>query len=83
MLAPGIITILRYYLGLSQVALADQSGASFAHLNEIENGKVYGMITKFRKLAEYFTIVTNDLLGVQDAFFQVMHPAAYLTSCQV
>ena len=78
-----VITILRYYLGLSQVALANQSGASFADLNEIENGKVYGMITKFRKLAEYLhipvhTIVTNDLLGVPDAFFQAMHPAAYL-----
>lgn len=78
-----IITILRYYLGLTQMTLAERSGVSFADLNEIENGQVYGTIAKFSRVADYLhvpvhTIVTNDFLGVPDAFFCAMHRTAYL-----
>ena len=78
-----IVTILRYYLGLTQMKLAEQAGVSFADLNEIENGQVYGTIAKFRRLADYLhipvhTVVTNDILGVPEMFFQEMPGAPYL-----
>ena len=78
-----IITILRYYLGLTQMKLAEQAGVPFADLNEIENGQVYGSIAKFRRLANCLhipvhTIVTNDILGVPDSFFREVEPATYL-----
>ena len=78
-----IVTILRYYLGLTQMKLAEQAGLSFADLNEIENRQVYGTIAKFRRLANYLhvpvhAIVNNDILGVPEAFFRVMQPVAYL-----
>ena len=77
-----IVTIIRYYLGLTQVELAKRAGISFADLNEIEQGQVYGTISKFRKLAEYLhvpvhTVVTNDILSVPEKFFKKMRPAEY------
>lgn len=70
-----IVTILRYYLGLSQSELAEKSGVSYADVNEIENKPNNGMIEKYRKLAECLlvpvhTIVMNDALGVPETFFQ-------------
>lgn len=63
--------------------MAEQAGVSYADLNEIENGQVYGSIAKFRRLANclhipVYTIVTNDILGVPDSFFREVEPAAYL-----
>ena len=63
--------------------MAEQAGVSYADVNEIENGQVYGSIAKFRRLANCLyvpvhTIVTNDILGVPDSFFREMKPAAYL-----
>ena len=78
-----IVTILRYYLGLTQTELAKQTGVSFADVNEIENGKVYGTITKFQKLANYFhvpvhVIATNAVGDIPERFFAEMPPAEYL-----
>lgn len=39
-----IVTILRYYLGLSQSELAERSGVSYADVNEIENKPNSGLI---------------------------------------
>ena len=70
-----VVTILRYYLGLSQMELADKSGVSYADVNEIENKPNNGMIEKYCKLAECLhvpvhTIVMNDVLSVPEMFFQ-------------
>lgn len=70
-----IVTILRYYLGLSQSELAERSGVSYADVNEIENKPNSGLIAKYAKLANCLhvpvhTIVMNDILSVPEAFFQ-------------
>ena len=78
-----IVTILRYYLGLTQTELSQKAGVSYADLNEIENKPNYGMIDKYRRLAEFLhvpvhTVVTNDFLGVSETFFAAMAPAEYM-----
>lgn len=70
-----VVTILRYYLGLTQSELAERSGVSYADVNEIENKPNNGMIEKYCKLAECLkvpvhTIVMNDILSVPETFFQ-------------
>ena len=77
-----IVTILRYYLGLTQTELSQKTGVSYADVNEIENKPNYGMIEKYRRLAEFLrvpvhTVVMNDFLGVPEAFFDTMTPAKY------
>lgn len=77
-----IVTILRYYLGLTQMELAEHAGISFADVNEIETKPEYGRIGKYCKLAAYLhvpvhTIVMNDILSVPDSFFDEMSPATY------
>lgn len=77
-----VVTILRYYLGLSQSELAERSGVSYADVNEIENKPNNGLIEKYRKLAECLrvpvhTIVMNDVLSVPEAFFQQKNKAKY------
>lgn len=77
-----VVTILRYYLGLTQMELAEKSGVSYADVNEIENKPNNGMIEKYRKLAECLhvpvhTIVMNDILSVSEAFFQQKSIAKY------
>lgn len=77
-----IVTILRYYLGLSQSELAERSGVSYADVNEIENKPNSGLIAKYAKLANCLhvpvhTIVMNDILSVPEAFFQQKRSVEY------
>ena len=77
-----IVTILRYYLGLTQMDLSEKSGVSFADINEMENKPAYGMIDKYCKVASCLhvpvhTIVMNDVLGVPEAFFQQKRNVKY------
>lgn len=77
-----VVTILRYYLGLTQSELAEQSGVPYADVNEIENKPNNGMIEKYCKLAECLhvlvhTIVMNDILSVPETFFQQKSKAKY------
>lgn len=70
-----VVTILRYYLGMTQMELATKSGVPYVDLNEIENMKIGGMIEKFCKLAACLhvpvhTVVMNDVLSVPESFFQ-------------
>lgn len=79
-----VVTILRYYLGLTQTELAEKAGVSYADVNEIENKPNNGMIEKYRKLAECLrvpvhTIVMNDILGVTEAFFEQKRKVKYTT----
>ena len=79
-----IITILRYYLGLTQTDLSERSGVSYADINEMENKPAYGMIDKYCKVAQCLqvpvhTIAMNDILSVPEAFFDEMPPAKYLS----
>lgn len=77
-----VVTILRYYLGLTQTELAAKAGITYADLNEIENKPGYGFIGKYRKLAECLhvpvhTIAMNDILSVPVTFFDEMQPGEY------
>lgn len=77
-----VVTILRYYLGLTQMELAEKSGVSYADVNEIENKANNGRIEKYCKLAECLkvpvhTIVMNDVLSVPETFFQQKSKAKY------
>lgn len=80
-----IVTVLRYYLGLTQTELAEKSGVSYAEVNEIENMTDSGMIEKYCKLAKCLhvpvhTIVMNDVLSVPEMFFQQKSKAKYTNS---
>lgn len=77
-----VVTILRYYLGLTQMELAAKAGITYADLNKIENKPGYGFIGKYSKLAEYLhvpvhTVTMNDILSVPAAFFDEMQPGEY------
>lgn len=77
-----VVTILRYYLGLSQSELAERSGVSYADVNEIENKPNNGLIEKYRKLAQCLqvpvhTVVMNDILSVPETFFRQKSEAKY------
>lgn len=79
-----VVTILRYYLGLTQMELAEKSGVSYADVNEIENKPINGMIEKYCKLAECLhvpvhAIVMNDVLSVSETFFQQKRNVKYTT----
>ena len=77
-----VVTILRYYLGITQMELAEKSGVSFVDVNEIENKPINGLIDKYCRLAECLhvpvhTIVMNDVLGVPETFFDQERNAKY------
>lgn len=79
-----VVTILRYYLGLTQMELAEKSGVSYADVNEIENKPINGMIEKYCKVAECLhvpvhAIVMNDVLSVSETFFQQKRNVKYTT----
>ena len=77
-----VVTILRYYLGLTQMELAERSGVSYADVNEIENKPNNGLIEKYCRLANCLhvpvhTIVMNDILSVPESFFAQESVAKY------
>lgn len=77
-----VVTILRYYLGLTQMELSEKSGVSYADVNEVENKPNNGMIEKYCKLAESLhvpvhTIVMNDVCSVPEPFFEQTRKTEY------
>ena len=77
-----IVTILRYYLGLTQSEIAEKSGVSYADVNEIENKPNNGMIEKYCKLAQCLhvpvhAVVMNDALSVPETFFRKKRKIKY------
>ena len=78
-----IITILRTYLGLSQVELAAAAGITQADLSEMENHMLYGHMTKFIRVANHLKIplealVKNDPTKIPESFFGYHHKPNYL-----
>ena len=72
-----VITILRDYLGINQIELAQQANVTQADLSEIESHP-YGSIEKYKRLSKVLgipvhTLVTNDFTGVPMSFFEA-HP---------
>lgn len=77
-----VVTILRYYLGLTQSELAARSSVGYADVNEIENKPNNGLIEKYRKLAgclqvPVHAIVMNDILSVSETFFRQKRNVEY------
>ena len=72
-----VITILRDYLGISQMELARRAGITQADLSEVEDHP-YGSIEKYKRLSAVLgipvhTLVTNDFTAVPLSFFET-HP---------
>lgn len=73
-----IITVLREYLGITQVELSKQAKISQADLSEMESHPPYGSIEKYKRLSAVLdipvhTLVTNDYTTVPMSFFDT-HP---------
>ena len=77
-----IVTILRYYLGLTQSELAAKSGVSYVDVSEIENMSGNGMIDKYCRLANCLhvpvhAIAMNDVLSIPETFFRQKRKVRY------
>jgi len=74
-----VLTVIRTYLGLSQVALAKSAGITQADLSEIETKAPYGKISKYQRLSNHLgipveAIAKNDFTHIPESFFE-KHPA--------
>lgn len=69
-----VITVLRDYLGMSQMELAKRANITQCDLSEIETRAPYGKIMKYQRLSNVLgvsvdTLVRNDYAGVPASFF--------------
>jgi len=69
-----VITVLRDYLGMSQMELAKRASITQCDLSEIETRAPYGKIMKYQRLSNVLgvsvdTLVRNDYAGVPASFF--------------
>jgi len=79
----NVTQILRTYLGLSQVELADRVGITQPDLSEIETLPPYGKTAKYQRLSGYLgvtleALVKNDFTAIPASFFD-KHPAPVYT----
>lgn len=56
------VKVFRDYRGLSQSALAQQTGLSQAVISSIENGKRRGTVDNFKALADALDVDVDDLI---------------------
>ena len=78
-----VITVLRDYMGMSQMQLAGLAGITQADLSEIETRSPYGSIAKYERLSAVLsvpvdTLVRNDYTAVPLSFFEKHPHAEYL-----
>lgn len=78
-----VITVLRDYLGISQMELARRAGITQCDLSEIETREPYGTIAKYERLSGVLgvpvdTLVRNDYTAVPAVFFELHDRAEYL-----
>lgn len=78
-----VLTIIRMYLGLSQVALAKEAGITQPDLCEMETMPPFGRVDKYRRLAAVLDlplepIVKNDISAIPLSFFEQHPPQPYL-----
>lgn len=79
----NVTQVLRTYLGMSQVTLAQNAGINQPDLSEIETLPPYGKTSKYQKLSAYLgvpieVLVKNDFTLIPDSFFE-RHPAPVYT----
>lgn len=78
-----VITVLRDYLGMSQMELAKRAHITQCDLSEIETHAPYGKIMKYERLSKVLgvsvdTLVRNDYTSVPLSFFETHEHAQYL-----
>ena len=78
-----VLTILRTYLGMSQIALAKKAGITQPDLCEMENLEPYGRLDKYRRVKEVLgipmdAIMKNDVGLIPPSFFEKNPPQQYL-----
>ena len=78
-----VLTIIRMYLGLSQVALAKEAGITQPDLSEMEKMEPYGRIEKYCRVAKILglpvePILKNDISAIPASFFDTHPPRPYL-----
>ena len=80
-----VLTIIRMYLGLSQIALAKEASITQPDLCEMETLPPYGRVDKYRRLASVLNlplepILKNDIGAIPLSFFDKHPPQPYLPS---
>ena len=78
-----VITVLRDYLGISQMELARRAGITQGDLSEIETAEPYGAIEKYERLSGVLgvpvdTLVRNNYTAVPSSFFETHEHVEYL-----
>ena len=57
-----VLTVIRTYLGMSQVALSKAVGITQADLSEIETKEPYGKIDKYLRISKYLGVPQRSSL---------------------
>ena len=78
-----VLTIIRMYLGMSQVALAKKAGITHRDMCDMENKAPFGRVDKYRRLASALDlplepILKNDIGSIPLSFFEKYPPQEYL-----
>lgn len=78
-----MLTILRMYLGRTQVSLAKDARITQPDLSEMEMLEPYGRLDKYRRVAKVLgvpidPILKNDISGIPLSFFEKNPPRPYL-----
>ena len=78
-----MLTIIRMYLGMSQIALAKKSGITQPDLCEMETLEPYGRFDKYRRVRDVLgipldAILKNDIGLIPPSFFEKYPPQEYL-----
>lgn len=78
-----MLTILRMYLGRTQVSLAKDAHITQPDLSEMEQIEPYGRMDKYRRVAKVLgipidPILKNDISGIPLSFFEKNPPRPYL-----
>ena len=80
-----LITVLRDYMGMTQMELAKQAGFSQCDLSEMETRPPYGQIMKYQRLSKVLgvpvhALVTNNYKQVPNSFFDLHDHAEYINA---
>ncbi len=68
---------LRAFKGLTQQELADQVGLSISVIRNLEGGRSNPSISFLFKLADFFDVTTDFLIGREDDFGNLINSPSY------
>lgn len=70
------IKVLRVERGLSRTELAEESGVSYSHLAEIENGRKEPSPGRFADIAQALGVSRSELVALAEAYTEGEEPVA-------